>query len=107
MAYRLSILLFFCCTASVFSAGLEDFSSDLEWQEAANGIWRCEIGDMTKADYYSAIWALNAIERLGDKADSIREAVGQLPKKPAEKFRGDAYVGELIKQFALDLRKGN
>ncbi len=54
-----------------------------------------EAADMTKTDYYTAIWALNSIDRLGVKADPIRAKVGELPQKPELK-RGNSYVSDLV-----------
>ena len=60
-----------------------------------------EISFAYETDYYAAIWALNAIDRLGEKAKSIHPQLKKLRRPNSEKKkRGQGYIERLV--LALD-----
>jgi uncharacterized sulfatase len=62
-----------------------------------------EFANAEKHGVYCAIAALNSIDYLGDKADSIREAVAKLPRKdPSAPDRTASYCGRLIEKIVAD-----
>ena len=76
---------------------LAKFGSESDKEKALNVL--IEAADMTKSDFFSAVWALNAISRLGDKAKSILPKIKDLPRKAQNMKRGGDYVARLIEQF--------
>ena len=55
-----------------------------------------EISSGYEADYYAAIWAINAIDRLADKAEAIGPQLKKIPRESSDKKRGKGYINRLI-----------
>ncbi|MEM7457746.1 MAG: sulfatase [Planctomycetota bacterium] len=59
-----------------------------------------DFADMTQTDYYTAVYALNAIESVREHLDENQlERVRGLPTTPANIKRGDNYVERLVNRF--------
>ena len=56
-----------------------------------------EIAQSYETDYYAAVWALNAIDRLEGKAKPLYAKLDELPKEPrSKKKRGQGYIERLV-----------
>jgi arylsulfatase A-like enzyme len=58
-----------------------------------------QIADMTQSDYPSAIWALNAIDRLGDLSKPYRDQLSKLSRTTSGVKRGGQYVSDLLQKI--------
>ena len=55
-----------------------------------------EISAAYETDYYAAIWAINAIDRLADKAEAIGPQLKKIPHESSVKKRGKGYIKRLV-----------
>ena len=62
-----------------------------------------EISAAYETDYYAAIWAINAIDRLADKAEAIGPQLKKIPHESSVKKRGKGYIKRLVD--ALDRKR--
>jgi hypothetical protein len=74
---------------------LASFSSGDDVQKAVARL--LELADPTKEGAYVAVQSLNALDRLGPKAASVKEQIGRLPPKdPRVPERANGYVTRLV-----------